>query len=174
MSKQAHVSKRLHLLLPALAIAMTTSLVALAPSISFAAEPMKHEAGTAMPMNDQKMHNMMTADHDKVHAAKHDQMHEEMAAKHAKMHESMAMKGEMPMHGMSHTGNVDHDFAANMRMHHKMGVRMAQAQIKDGKDPEMMRVAKDIVSAQEAEIKALDSWLEAHKMAMPMAAPKAQ
>ena len=32
----------------------------------------------------------------------------------------------------------------------------------------------DIVSAQQAEIKELDRWLEAHKMAMPMAMPKAK
>ena len=145
---------------------MATSMVALAPAISIAAEPMKHEAGAAMPMSDPKMHSMMEADHAK--------MHEQMATEHGKMHESMAMKGEMPMHGMSHTGDVDHDFAANMRMHHEMGVRMAQAQIKDGRDPEMMRVAKDIVSAQQAEIKELDRWLEAHKVAMQSATPKAK
>lgn len=164
MSTQAQGSRRPHVLLSA--IVMAVSVVALAPSISIAAEPMKHEAGTAMPMNAPAMDNMMEGDHAK--------MHEQMVTDHAKMHESMAMKGEMPMHGMSHTGDVDHDFAANMRMHHQMGVQMAQAQIKDGRDPEMMRVAKDIVAAQQAEIKELDRWLEAHKVAMQSATPKAK
>jgi len=166
MNMQTQSSHRLRVVLSALGVAMATSMVALAPAISIAAEPMKHEAGAAMPMSDPKMHSMMEADHAK--------MHEQMATEHGKMHESMAMKGEMPMHGMSHTGDVDHDFAANMRMHHEMGVRMAQAQIKDGRDPEMMRVAKDIVAAQQAEIKELDRWLEAHKVAMQSATPKAK
>lgn len=139
---------------------MATSMVALAPSISSAAEPMKHEAGTAMPMNDPKMHSMMEADHAK--------MHEQMATEHGKMHESMPMKDKMPMHQMSHTGDIDHDFAANMRMHHQMAVHMAQAQIKDGRDPEMKRVAQEIVSAQQAEIKVLDRWLESHQAAVPV------
>lgn len=144
-------------MLSALGVAMATSMVA--PSISIAAEPMKHEAGAAMPMKDPKMHSMMETDHAK--------MHDQMATEHAKMHESM--KGKMPMHGMSHTGNVDHDFATNMRMHHEMAVLMAQAQIKNGKDPEMTRIAKAIIPAQQAEITVLGRWLDAHKLAAPKA-----
>lgn len=159
MNMQTQSSHRVRVVLSALGVAMAMSMVALAPSISIAAEPMKHEAGAAMPMNDPKMHSMMEADHAK--------MHEQMAAEHGKMHESMAMKGEMPMHGMAHTGDVDHDFAANMRMHHEMALHMAQAQIKDGRDPEMMRVAKAIIPAQQAEITVLDRWLDAHKPAAP-------
>ena len=87
-----------------------------------------------------------------------------------------AMKdmGSMKMDGMSATGDTDYDFAANMRMHHQMAVDMSEAQIKNGKDPQMARMAKSIIAAQKKEISAFDKWMEAHKKAMPMAMPKSK
>ena len=65
--------------------------------------------------------------------------------------------------GMSMTGDVDYDFAANMRMHHQMAVEMAQAELKNGKNPEMLRMAKDIIAAQKKEIAVFDQWIKANK-----------
>ena len=73
------------------------------------------------------------------------------------------MGGMKHMEGMSMTGDVDYDFAANMRMHHQMAVDMSQAQIKNGKDPEMLKMAKGIIAAQKKEITELDRWLAARK-----------
>lgn len=73
------------------------------------------------------------------------------------------MGGMKHMDGMSMTGDVDYDFAANMRMHHQMAVDMSQAQIKNGKNAEMLKMAKDIIGAQKKEIAELDRWLAAHK-----------
>ncbi|MHC8299265.1 DUF305 domain-containing protein [Pseudomonas sp. ZS1P83] len=67
------------------------------------------------------------------------------------------------MGGMSKTGDVDYDFAANMRMHHQMAVKMSQAELKNGKNPEMLRMAKDIIAAQEKEIAVFDQWMKANK-----------
>lgn len=67
------------------------------------------------------------------------------------------------MQGMSMTGNTDYDFAANMRAHHQMAVDMSQAQIKNGNNPQMVQMARDIIAAQNKEIAVLDGWLEAHK-----------
>lgn len=67
---------------------------------------------------------------------------------------------------MSNTGNADHDFAANMRMHHQVAVDMSQAEIKNGKDPKMLAMAGDIIAAQKKEIAQLDEWLVAHKKEM--------
>lgn len=67
------------------------------------------------------------------------------------------------MKGMSMTGDTDYDFAANMRMHHQMAVDMSQAQLKNGKNPQMLRMAKHIIAAQKKEIAVLDKWLIAHK-----------
>ncbi|HEY4714478.1 MAG TPA: DUF305 domain-containing protein [Aquirhabdus sp.] len=67
------------------------------------------------------------------------------------------------MKGMSMTGDTDYDFAANMRMHHQMAVDMSQAELKNGKNPQMLRMAKHIIAAQKKEIAVLDKWLIAHK-----------
>jgi len=47
------------------------------------------------------------------------------------------MKDMSGMKGMSMTGDVDYDFAANMRIHHQMAVEMSQAQLKNGKSPKI-------------------------------------
>jgi uncharacterized protein (DUF305 family) len=65
--------------------------------------------------------------------------------------------------GMSRTGNADYDFAANMKMHHQMGIQMAKTQIKNGKNPEMLKMAKTIVANQTKEAAALDTYLAANK-----------
>lgn len=65
--------------------------------------------------------------------------------------------------GMSMTGNADYDFAANMRMHHQMAVEMAQAELKNGKNPEMLRMAKDIIAAQKKEMAEFDQWIKMNK-----------
>ncbi len=69
------------------------------------------------------------------------------------------------MDGMSMTGATDYDFAANIREHHKRAIDMAQAELKNGKNPQMLQMAKDIIAAQGKEIAVLDQWLEAHKKA---------
>jgi len=70
------------------------------------------------------------------------------------------------MEGMSMTGDVDYDFAANMRMHHMKAVQMSQAELKNGKNPQMLQVAKDIIAAQKKEIAAFDQWIQEHKKDM--------
>lgn len=67
------------------------------------------------------------------------------------------------MNGMSMTGDTDYDFAANMRKHHQMAVDMSQAELKNGKNPKMLQMAKDIIAAQKKEIAVFDQWMEAHK-----------
>ncbi len=73
------------------------------------------------------------------------------------------MDGMKHMDGMSMTGDVDYDFAANMRMHHQMAVDMSEAELKNGKDPQMLQMAKDIIAAQKKEITVLGEWLNANK-----------
>lgn len=85
--------------------------------------------------------------------------------------EAMQMPSEQKDHskmmkqtgGMSMTGDVDYDFAANMRMHHQMAVEMAQAELKNGKNPEMLRMAKDIIAAQKKEMAEFDNWMKMNK-----------
>lgn len=43
--------------------------------------------------------------------------------------------------------------------HHQGAVEMAQIEIKYGKDPELLKLANDIVAAQESEIALMKGWL---------------
>jgi uncharacterized protein (DUF305 family) len=87
--------------------------------------------------------------------------------------DSKPMSGEMMngmhmknMSDMSMTGDVDYDFAVNMRKHHQMGIDMANAQLKHGKNPIMLHMAKDIIAAQKKEIILFDQWIVVHKPPM--------
>ena len=67
------------------------------------------------------------------------------------MHEAMAI--EM-------TGDVDVDFMRAMIPHHEGAVAMAKIVIESGKDPEVRKLAEEVVKAQEAEIAFMKAWLE--------------
>ncbi len=69
----------------------------------------------------------------------------------ADMHVAMAV--EM-------TGDVDVDFVRSMIPHHQGAVEMAKIVLEYGKDPEIRKLAEDIVKAQEAEIAFMNGWLE--------------
>lgn len=73
--------------------------------------------------------------------------------------------GMKNMDGMSMTGNADYDFAVNMKMHHQMALDMAKAEIKDGKNAEMVNMAKSIVASQTKEIATFEKWITANKKA---------
>lgn len=74
---------------------------------------------------------------------------------HSKMSGMKNMDGMKSMDGMSMTGDADYDFAVNMKMHHQMALDMAKAEVKDGKNAEMVKMAKSIVSSQTKEIASL-------------------
>lgn len=58
------------------------------------------------------------------------------------------------------TGNADVDFAKGMIPHHQGAVEMAKIVLEFGKDPELRKLAEDIIKAQETEIAFMKSWLE--------------
>lgn len=66
--------------------------------------------------------------------------------------------GMGPM-GTKLTGDADRDFAAEMIPHHQMAVDMANDVLKSGKDPEMKKLAQDVIKAQQSEIEFLKAWL---------------
>lgn len=68
-----------------------------------------------------------------------------------KMHEKMSMKP---------TGNADVDFAKGMIPHHVGAIDMAKVELQYGKDPELRKLAEEIVKAQETEIAFMKAWLE--------------
>jgi uncharacterized protein (DUF305 family) len=102
---------------------------------------------------------------------------------------SAPMQGQMPGHmpgqmpGMSHggkdmksmmkgmndemanmtmSGDPDVDFAKMMRIHHVGALDMANAHLKEGKNPQMLKLAKEIIAAQKKEIALMDKFIATH------------
>lgn len=80
-------------------------------------------------------------------------------------HEMMESMQDMhqKMSSMKMTGDHDHDFAMMMRSHHQAGLEMARAELKNGKDAQMKKMAQKVINDQTKEIKKLDDWLAKHQ-----------
>lgn len=71
----------------------------------------------------------------------------------ARMHQDMAVK---------FSGDADIDFVKGMVPHHEGAVEMAKIVIQYGKDPDVRKLAEDIIKAQNTEIAWMKDWLAKH------------
>jgi len=64
------------------------------------------------------------------------------------------------MHTTEYTGEADHDFVTMMIPHHQGAIDMAKALLLYGKDPQMRRLAQEIITDQQSEIQLMQLWLK--------------
>lgn len=66
------------------------------------------------------------------------------------------------MEGVPYTGNADDDFVSHMIPHHQGAVDMAEVEAKHGKDPQLKRLAQQIITSQRHEIEFMKRWQSKH------------
>jgi len=76
-------------------------------------------------------------------------------------------KMHMAMEAVENSRNSDFDFVRLMLPHHQAAVDMAKTQLLYGKDPQMRRLAQEIITDQQLEIEVMQLWLKQHEPAQP-------
>src|SRR6478735_2623149 len=75
------------------------------------------------------------------------------AKANARMHEGM---------DIAYSGNADADFVRGMIAHHQGAIDMAKIELQYGKDPQLHKLARDIIAAQRKEITFMKFWQAKH------------
>jgi uncharacterized protein (DUF305 family) len=77
------------------------------------------------------------------------------------------MSGMESMHNDMMAGVMSSDpdvaFAKGMIAHNQGAIKMSETQLKFGKDPEMRKLAEDIIKAQQPEINQMQEWVKNHE-----------
>jgi len=120
---------------------MRTGWRLLIPSVFFCAlaiQAMQHDSHLQMP-------NESTGDPD----------WSELTSSMERMHVAMAAIGP--------SGATVVDFVRLMLPHHQAAIEMAKTQLLYGKDPQMRRLAQEILTDQQSEIQLMQLWLKQHQ-----------
>ena len=75
-----------------------------------------------------------------------------LTASSQKMHSAMG--------SVRQSGDSDADFVKLMLPHHQAAIDMAKAQLLYGKDPQIRRLAQEIITDQQSEIDLMQLWLK--------------
>jgi uncharacterized protein (DUF305 family) len=90
--------------------------------------------------------------HGMGHIATHDTNWVALMKNMETMHAAMA--------AVEPSGNGDVDFVNLMLPHHQAAVDMARTELLYGRDPQMRRLAQEIITDQESEIQLMQLWLD--------------
>ena len=71
-----------------------------------------------------------------------------------------ATDGMMKNMKMTYSDNADADYIKGMIPHHQGAIEMAKVALQYAKDPEVLKLAGEVVKAQEAEISFMQDWLK--------------
>ena len=72
-------------------------------------------------------------------------------------------KMHVAMGSVERSDDSDVDFVRLMLPHHQAAIDMAKTQLMYGKDPQMRRLAQEIITDQESEIQLMQLWLKQHE-----------
>lgn len=72
-------------------------------------------------------------------------------------------KMNVAMASVARSGDSDVDFVNLMLPHHQAAIEMGKAQLLYGKDPQMRRLAQEIITDQQSEIELMRLWLKQHE-----------
>jgi uncharacterized protein (DUF305 family) len=81
-------------------------------------------------------------------------------------------KMQAAMATMESSGDSDVDFVELMLPHHQAAIDMAKVELKFGNDPQMRRMAQEIITDQQSEIELMRLWLKQHHSSMNQAPPQ--
>src|SRR5437016_14131179 len=76
-------------------------------------------------------------------------------------------KMHMTMGAIKPSGDSDVDFVRLMLPHHQAAIDMAKTQLLYGKDPQMRRLAQEIITDQQLEIELMHRWLKQRESTQP-------
>ncbi len=76
-------------------------------------------------------------------------------------------KMHMAMGAIKPSGDSDVDFVRLMLPHHQAAIDMAKTQLLYGKDPQMRRLAQEIITDQQLEIELMQGWLKKRESTQP-------
>jgi len=104
--------------------------------------------------------------------AQHSHSDSQAASAWSELQHSMMSMHEA-LSSLKPTGNNDEDFVRLMLPHHQAAIDMAKAELMHGQDPQMRRLAQEIIADQESEIELMQLWVRRHDGEKPKRATSA-